>query len=390
MANIVVSAESIHKQFRPPHQVSSVKSLFTNLFSNKKEHVKPHVVLDGVDLEIRKGEFFGIVGRNGSGKSTLLKILAGIYQPSEGSLKVDGRLVPFIELGVGFNPELTGKDNVYLNGAMLGFSKAEIDKMYDSIVDFAELDEFMGEKLKNYSSGMQVRLAFSMAIRADADILLIDEVLAVGDASFQKKCYDYFFELKEKRKTVIFISHDMSAIKSYCDRVMLLDNGRVAALGDPQAVANKYLELFRDPNKLGHEGLRRWGNGAVRQVDSSVVVADDKIILKTEVSVMDPVDELIYGFQIMSSDGTEVTATNSKMIQQKSVCDLRKGTKLSFQWEIDNIFSSGEYSVNFAYVDENDVALEWVIGAVSFDVVKKLKSATSVLPGIKVVVKGDQ
>jgi len=348
------------------------------------------VVLDGVDLEIRKGEFFGIVGRNGSGKSTLLKILAGIYQPSEGSLKVDGRLVPFIELGVGFNPELTGKDNVYLNGAMLGFSKAEIDKMYDSIVDFAELDEFMGEKLKNYSSGMQVRLAFSMAIRADADILLIDEVLAVGDASFQKKCYDYFFELKEKRKTVIFISHDMSAIKSYCDRVMLLDNGRVAALGDPQAVANKYLELFRDPNKLGHEGLRRWGNGAVRQVDSSVVVADDKIILKTEVSVMDPVDELIYGFQIMSSDGTEVTATNSKMIQQKSVCDLRKGTKLSFQWEIDNIFSSGEYSVNFAYVDENDVALEWVIGAVSFDVVKKLKSATSVLPGIKVVVKGDQ
>lgn len=206
----------------------------------------------------------------------------------------------------------------------------------------------------------------------------------------RKKCYDYFFELKEKRKTVIFISHDMSAIKSYCDRVMLLDNGRVAALGDPQAVANKYLELFRDPNKLGHEGLRRWGNGAVRQVDSSVVVADDKIILKTEVSVMDPVDELIYGFQIMSSDGTEVTATNSKMIQQKSVCDLRKGTKLSFQWEIDNIFSSGEYSVNFAYVDENDVALEWVIGAVSFDVVKKLKSATSVLPGIKVVVKGDQ
>src|SRR6185312_8467854 len=181
--------------------------------------------LKDISFEVKKGEFFGIVGRNGSGKSTMLKILAGIYQPTKGGVQKSGKLVPFIELGVGFNPELSGRENVFLNGALLGFSRKEIAAMYDEIVAFAELEKFMDQKLKNYSSGMQVRLAFSIAIRAKSDILLIDEVLAVGDASFQQKCFDYFYKLKQDKRTVVFVSHDMGAVERFCDRAVLIDNG---------------------------------------------------------------------------------------------------------------------------------------------------------------------
>ncbi|MFQ9338794.1 MAG: ABC transporter ATP-binding protein, partial [Varibaculum sp.] len=169
-----------------------------------------------------------IVGKNGSGKSTLLKLISQIYTPNTGTIEVDGKLVPFIELGVGFNPELTGRENVYLNGAMLGFSNDEIDAMYDDIVEFAELGDFMEQKLKNYSSGMQVRLAFSVAIKSQGDILVLDEVLAVGDEAFQKKCQNYFFEAKRNKKTVILVTHSMPDVRRYCDRAMLIQDGYIA------------------------------------------------------------------------------------------------------------------------------------------------------------------
>jgi ABC-2 type transport system ATP-binding protein len=183
------------------------------------------------------------VGRNGSGKSTLLKILSHIYVPDSGEVKVNGKLVPFIELGVGFNPELTGNENVYLNGAMLGFSNREMDEMYDDIVSFAELEPFMYQKLKNYSSGMQVRLAFSIAIRARGDILILDEVLAVGDAAFQEKCNNYFKSLKNKQ-TIILVTHDMENVKRFCDRAILLEDGKIIKDGKPDEVADAYLKLF--------------------------------------------------------------------------------------------------------------------------------------------------
>jgi ABC-2 type transport system ATP-binding protein len=198
--DVVIKVDSVSKTFRLPHEKnSSLKGLVLNFYKGKRTY-ETQQVLKGISFEVKRGEFFGIVGRNGSGKSTLLKILAGIYFPTEGEIHISGRLTPFIELGVGFSPELTGRENVFLNGSLLGFNRKEMSSMYTDIVEFAELHRFMDQKLKNYSSGMQVRLAFSIAIRANPDILLLDEVLAVGDAAFQKKCYEYFMELKKIKK----------------------------------------------------------------------------------------------------------------------------------------------------------------------------------------------
>ncbi|MDG3182961.1 ABC transporter ATP-binding protein [Streptococcus suis] len=238
--NIAVKVEHVSKSFKLPTESSqSLRTTLVNLFKGIKGYVEYNVLQD-ISFEVEKGDFFGIVGRNGSGKSTLLKILSQIYVPERGTVAVDGKLVSFIELGVGFNPELTGKENVYLNGAMLGFTAEEIDAMYDDIVEFAELSEFMNQKLKNYSSGMQVRLAFSVAIKAQGDILILDEVLAVGDEVFQRKCNDYFLERKKSGKTTILVTHDMGAVKKYCNKALLIEKGYVKALGEPDDVANQY------------------------------------------------------------------------------------------------------------------------------------------------------
>lgn len=242
--DIAISVKDLHKSFRLPTERSwGLKQALFNRLKGKKGFVEQKV-LKGINLDIKKGEFVGIVGRNGSGKSTLLKILAGVYYPSKGKITIDGTLVPFIELGVGFNPELTGRENVYMNGALLGFSNAEMDEMYDDIWKFAELGKFQDQKLKNYSSGMQVRLAFSIAIRAKGDILLLDEVLAVGDAAFQQKCNDYFESL-HGNQTVILVTHSMENVRKFCDRAILIDDGKVVMDGDPNKVADEYANLFR-------------------------------------------------------------------------------------------------------------------------------------------------
>jgi ABC-type polysaccharide/polyol phosphate transport system ATPase subunit len=202
--------------------------------------------LKDVSLEIRDGEFFGIIGRNGSGKSTLLKILAGIYQPTQGKVKISGRLSPFIELGVGFNPELSARDNVFLNGAILGLDRKQVAAQFDEIFGFAELEEFVEQKLKNFSSGMLVRLAFSVAIRAHADILLIDEVLAVGDYEFQQKCYAVFRTMKAEGKTIIFVSHDLTSINEFCDRVLILDHGITRGVFPPGEAIDEYHRLLTE------------------------------------------------------------------------------------------------------------------------------------------------
>lgn len=237
--NIAIRIEGVTKTFRLPHEKqTSLKSAFLNSF--KRKSYENQTALEDISFEIKKGEFFGIVGRNGSGKSTLLKCMAGVYVPNKGTIKINGRLVPFIELGVGFNPELTGRDNVYLNGALLGFSRKQMDAMYDDIVVFAELEHFMDAKLKNYSSGMQVRLAFSIAIRAEGDILLLDEVLAVGDTAFQRKCLDYFKQIKKSKKTVILVSHSMGTIEEFCDRALMLEDSRIVAIGEPMKISAEY------------------------------------------------------------------------------------------------------------------------------------------------------
>ncbi|ADA63982.1 ABC transporter ATP-binding protein [Lactococcus lactis] len=238
--NIAVKIDHVSKFFRlPTEATSSLRTTLVNRLRGIKGYKEQHVLKD-IDFIVEKGDFFGIVGRNGSGKSTLLKIISQIYTPEKGNVIVNGKLVSFIELGVGFNPELTGKENIYLNGAMLGFSHEEIAAMYEEIVDFAELEEFMNQKLKNYSSGMQVRLAFSVAIKARGDVLVLDEVLAVGDESFQRKCNDYFLERKASGKTTILVTHDMGAAKKYCNKAILIENGLIKVSGDVNDVANQY------------------------------------------------------------------------------------------------------------------------------------------------------
>ena len=199
--------------------------------------------LHDVTFTIERGECFGIIGANGSGKSTLLKILAGIYRADAGNVRVAGALSPFIELGVGFNPELNARDNIRINGTLLGLSQREVAARFDEIVGFAELERFVDQKLKNYSSGMEVRLAFSIAIQVPFDILLLDEVLAVGDQSFQEKCYVTFEEMRRDGKTVVFVSHDLGSVARFCDRTVLLENGRIEASGPTQDVIEHYLAM---------------------------------------------------------------------------------------------------------------------------------------------------
>jgi ABC-type polysaccharide/polyol phosphate transport system ATPase subunit len=240
--DVAVSVARLTKVFKVPVERRNrlrehVVSLFRSPGYRRLEALK------GIDVEVRRGEFFGIIGRNGSGKSTLLKIIAGIYQPTQGKVKITGRLSPFIELGVGFNPELTARDNVFLNGAILGLDRKDVAAQFDEIIGFAELEEFVDQKLKNFSSGMLVRLAFSVAIRAHAEILLIDEVLAVGDFEFQQKCYTVFRRMKAEGKTIIFVSHDLASIQEFSDRVLILDRGVPHGVFPPSMAIAEYHRL---------------------------------------------------------------------------------------------------------------------------------------------------
>jgi ABC-2 type transport system ATP-binding protein len=277
MEGIAIKVDNVTKTFKLPHEKSSsVKGSFVGMFRRKKTYERQEV-LQNVSFEIKKGEFFGIVGRNGSGKSTLLKLLSGIYSPDHGQITINGKLTPFIELGVGFNPELTGRENVYLNGALLGFSRKEMSAMYDDIVAFAELEQFMDQRLKNYSSGMHVRLAFAIAIRANSDILLLDEVLAVGDEAFQRKCYDYFETLKRNKKTVILVTHEMSAVERFCTKAMLVENGKIKMISKPQTVAAAY-------SRSNDESYRIEDATTAIDSDSSYQKSNISIILKNKLN----------------------------------------------------------------------------------------------------------
>ncbi len=319
-APAAVSVEGVSKSFRLPHQqYQTLKERALHpLRSSTYEEL--HALRD-VSVDVREGEFFGIAGRNGSGKSTLLKCLAGIYEVSRGTIGVRGRLSPFIELGVGFNPDLTARDNVTINAIMLGLTRREARRRFDEIIAFAELEEFVDLKLKNYSSGMAVRLAFSVAIQVDADILLVDEVLAVGDVSFQEKCFEEFRRLKDERRTVLFVTHDMALIERFCDRAMLLHQGEVLDTGDPARVAERYFQLNFDTPE-GQARVRAgggtgpvevarawWENGSGRRVHRLDQGAPCRACL--ELSVREPVDDLTVAMRVMNDAGDPVFGAGS-------------------------------------------------------------------------------
>lgn len=245
MEEILIKIENVSKTFKIPHEkYTTLKQHALNLFNKNKTFTELRA-LEDVSFNINKGDFFGIIGRNGSGKSTLLKIIAKIYVPSRGRVVVNGQISPFIELGVGFNPELTARDNVYLNGALLGLTRKEIDEKFDEIIKFAELEDFVDQRLKNFSSGMQVRLGFSLAIKAYSDILLLDEVLAVGDANFQEKCVKVFEQMKKEKKTIILVSHDLASIERFCNKVALIEKGKLVAVDEPKNVLIKYSDILK-------------------------------------------------------------------------------------------------------------------------------------------------
>jgi len=249
-SEIAISVKNVSKTFRIPHEkVTSIRGAVTGVLKRKKGY-EEFKALDDVSFEVKKGEFFGIIGRNGSGKSTLLKILAGIYQADSGKVAVHGMISPFLELGIGFNPELSGRDNVYLNATVLGMTKKQIDKKFDDIVKFSELERFIDQKLKNYSSGMSVRLAFSVSIHANRDILLMDEVLAVGDSNFQSKCLEEFNKYRDMGRTVIIVTHDIGVVQRYCDGAMLLRKGKIAKIGKANDVADKYVYENMDDEEV--------------------------------------------------------------------------------------------------------------------------------------------
>jgi ABC-type polysaccharide/polyol phosphate transport system ATPase subunit len=262
-----VVVDGVSKSFSiPREQVHTLKERALHPFK-RYGHDSLEALRD-VSFAVPSGEFFGIVGRNGSGKSTLLKCMAGIYGVDSGAIYVNGRVSTFIELGVGFNPDLAARDNVALNAIMLGLSPRDARERFERVIEFAELQDFVDLKLKNYSSGMQVRLAFSVMIEVDADILLIDEVLAVGDAAFQQKCFDVFHRMKEERKTILFVTHDMGSVKRFCDRAVLLEQGELRMIGKPAEIADNYIEInFGRETGEQAEGQQRYGDRGAEIVD---------------------------------------------------------------------------------------------------------------------------
>jgi ABC-type polysaccharide/polyol phosphate transport system ATPase subunit len=360
MTTPAIRVQGLSKTFRIPHvQYQSLRGRILHPFA--KTVVEEFDALEDVNFEVEHGEFFGIVGRNGSGKSTLLKILAGIYRPDAGTVAVAGSVAPFIELGVGFNPELSGRDNVFINGALLGLSSARIRQRYEAIVAFAELERFMDLRLRNFSSGMQVRLAFAIALEAGADILLTDEVLAVGDENFQRKCFEVFRQRKAEGRTVVFVTHDMGAILDFCDRTLLLDHGKVVELGDTREVVRAYHRLnaagdgtavdsAKPDDQPAVEAERPAsihtveivGNGAA--VEGGTVDPGQRIGIRVVATVECELHDPIIGLIITDHLGKQVLLTNTHW-SGVEVGRCAAGSEVAVTFGFDNVLAAGDFVV---------------------------------------------
>jgi ABC-2 type transport system ATP-binding protein len=348
-----IVADSVTKTFRVPEErAHTLKE--RALHPLRRTGHESFRALTDVSFEVRKGEFFGIAGRNGSGKSTLLKCLAGIYGVDSGQIWMNGRLSTFIELGVGFNQDLAARDNVVLNGIMMGLSPRQARARYDAVIDFAELREFEELKLKNYSSGMHVRLAFSVAIQVDADILLVDEVLAVGDAAFAQKCFDVFNRMRDEGRTIVFVTHDMGSLNRFCHRAMLLERGSMIHLGEPHEVADRYLEINfgRDPEAAGAAG-GRGGDGEARVIDAwiedahgerqSSLAQGQRVTLKALVRFLVDVEDPIGSLYVLNEEHVAiVVATSAREHDRTGVFEA--GREMLFAFSFENVLAPGRYS----------------------------------------------
>jgi ABC-type polysaccharide/polyol phosphate transport system ATPase subunit len=349
----VVVVDRVSKGFRiPQERVDTLKERALHPF-RRTGYDELHALND-ISFSVAPGEFFGIVGRNGSGKSTLLKCMAGIYRADQGDIYMDGRVATFIELGVGFNPDLVARDNIMLNAVMLGLSPAEARERVDQVIDFAELHEFTDLKLKNYSSGMQVRLAFSVMIQVDADIFLIDEVLAVGDAAFQQKCFDEFHRLRDEKKTILFVTHDMPSVNRFCDRAMLLERGDMLTLADPDEVTNLYIKV-NFPQATLDAAI---SEGAARSDQAAVIVEawfeeerGDRheylphgrpCTFKALVAFNEEVEDPSFSVMLKDEEGANIFGT-STIWKDEDTGRFMPGDQAVFGVSFDNLLSAGRY-----------------------------------------------
>jgi ABC-type polysaccharide/polyol phosphate transport system ATPase subunit len=368
-----VVVQNLTKRFRIPlDRSTTLKYRLAHLRSTSR--YRDLLALDDVSFEVNEGEFVGIIGANGSGKSTLLKILSRIYKPTAGEVTLNGRVSPFLELGVGFNPELTARENVLVNGAILGLSRSELERRMGDMLAFAELTEFADQKLKNYSSGMQVRLAFTVAIQADAAILLMDEVLAVGDARFQAKCFDVFARYRREGKTVVLVTHDLSAVDLHCDRAIFFDHGRLVADGPTSEVTSLYLRMVGEQRDLDDDDVTigegsRWGTGAVRFESVRLLDADGRehrnfdtdqpVTIAFQLQARDPIDDLVMGIGLHRSDGAVLGGTNT-LIDRVVLPPLTAGERLTAEYRMPRIpLLTGTYRLT--------VAAHNSVGAVTYD-----------------------
>lgn len=330
MSGTAIAVANVSKRFRIPlDRSSTLKYRITHPRSSSR--YRDLLAVNDVTFEVPRGQFLGITGPNGCGKSTLLKILSRIYSPDAGVVTVEGRVSPFLELGVGFNPELSARENIFLGGAVLGLTRKQLVVRVPRILEFAELEAFADQKLKNFSSGMAVRLAFAVAIQADADILLMDEVLAVGDARFQEKCFDVFAEYKRQSRTIVLVSHDLGSLNLYCDRVLLLQNGQLIADGPADEVTSQYRRIVGAMSEDGRApehgvaaaeaGSGRWGSREVeitdvRMIDETgqphtVFPTGGFMRVELDYVVHAPVQEIVFALGFKRADGVSLAGPNT-------------------------------------------------------------------------------
>jgi len=378
--------DSVVKRFRiPGERVHTLKE--RALHPLRQIPYRELTAVDDVSFSVAPGEFFAVVGRNGSGKSTLLKCLAGIYAVDRGRMYVNGRVSTFIELGVGFNMELPARENVIINAAMLGLPPREARRRLDRVLDFAELEEFADLRLKNYSSGMLVRLAFAVMIQVDADILLIDEVLAVGDASFQQKCFDEFTRLRREGRTMVLVTHDMAAVERFCDRALLLEHGRTDMMGDPHVVGLRYLDLnfAREGGGDQREGAQedRSGDGRAEIVEAWFEDGDGRqaaalphgrrCSFAARTRFNEDVEDPILGFQLENAEGQIVLGANTLALNPR-LGSFRAGEEVTIRIAFDNVFRPDRYyatpgiaqaGTGLAWIDRRERFAEVVVTGTS-------------------------
>jgi ABC-2 type transport system ATP-binding protein len=353
---LAIEVRAIEKTFRiSHHRVDTFKERALHPFG--RGEFRELRALNRISFDVHRGEFFGVVGRNGSGKSTLLKIMSSIYRADGGRIRMAGRLAPFIELGVGFNPELTSRENVVLNGVMMGLSRREAQRRLDAVLDFAELREYTDLKLKNYSSGMMVRLAFAVMVEADADIMLVDEVLAVGDASFAQKCMDVFREKRRAGRTLVLVTHDMATVQSFCDRALLLHDGDLRYVGDPEEAALRYYRLNFGGADAVAAGAQAVPDVNVRVVDAWLedqrgervenVEQGEPIGLGVVFEARHDLERPVFGFHFVTADGTAVFGFNRTLAASEGEEDrVGAGRRVRIAGTIENRLLPGRYSIS--------------------------------------------